>query len=255
MRDIQLQCLIDGQSYSARQLDDIQYHRHLHALHEMKRLGATIAHDGKALSHSDIDRLVPEHARNVSIATRQSYGPEGLKELFREQLRQSDQMWKEANDAPDGAPLLPAKVHVTITGVSLEDLYTVVNLDVIHHSYAPMHPDHHFASGDSKRLEHMEIFGHYGGPTWLFAHPDQTISVPVERDADYPKLMAGHTSLASDGTPMNLYAYHQFKPLNNGFSVKQCAVFPPKTPKPIVDGHKLHLAIEIWEAAKLAAAH
>src|SRR5688572_11860858 len=114
MSAIQLQCVIDGQNYSAEQLDDIQYHRHLHALHDMERLGANITRNGKSLSHSDIDRLLPEHARDVSIATRESYGAEGLKELFHEQLRQSDEMWKEANDAPKGAPMLPAAAHVTV---------------------------------------------------------------------------------------------------------------------------------------------
>lgn len=254
MRDLQLHCLIDGKSYSASQLEDIQYQRHILALHRMARLGATIEDDGRPLSHDDIDRLLPDQALAISIVTRQSYGPAGLKTLYREQLLASDKMWKAANDAPEGAPLLLAQTDIKVTGVSLEDLAQVVNLDAIHHVYAAMHPDHDFASGDSTRLEHMETFGHYGGPTWLYAHPDPTISVPVERDADYPMLMAGHTTLASDGTPMNLYAYHQFKPLGNGFAIKQCAAFPPKTPMPIVDGHKLHLAIEIWEAAKLAAA-
>ncbi|WP_242128156.1 hypothetical protein [Sphingobium sp. Sx8-8] len=253
MRNLQLRCSIDGSSYSAKQLDEVQYQRHIHGLHSLLRLGAIIEQDGQPLSHDAIDRLLPEDARAVSIATRQSYGPDGLKELYRDQLLESDKMWKAANDAPADAPLLLAQTDVTVTGVSLEDLAKVVSLDHIHHAYAALHPDHDFALGDNTCLEHMETFGHFGGPTWLFAHPDKSISVPVERDEEYPMLMAGHTTLASDGTPMNLYAYHQFKPLENGFAIKQCAAFPPKTPLPIVDGHKLHLAIEIWEAAKLAA--
>ncbi|BBD99643.1 hypothetical protein SAMIE_1031440 [Sphingobium amiense] len=253
MRDLQLSCLIDGCSYSAKQLDGVQYRRHVHALHTLMRLGAVVNRRGQPLSHDAIDRLLPEDAREVSIATRQAYGPDGLKELYRDQLLESDKMWRAANDAAADAPLLLAQTDITVVGVSLEDLSKVVGLNAIHHVYAALHPDHDFAIGDETCLEHMETFGHFGGPTWLFAHPDKSISVPVERDEEYPMLMAGHTTLASDGTPMNLYAYHQFKPLENGFAIKQCAAFPPNTPLPIVDGHKLHLAIEIWEAAKLAA--
>lgn len=255
MRELDFQCLIDGENYTASQLERLQYQRHIHMLHQLKRLGANVVQGEKALSHDDIDRLVPVEAREVSIATRQSYDIEGIKALFREQLLESDRLWKAANDAPEGAPLLLARTQITVTGVSLEALGSVVNLDAIHHCYALLHPDHNFASGDSIRLEHMEIFGHYGGPTWLYAHPDKAMTVPgVERDPEYPMVMAGSTTLGSDGTPMNLFAYHQFKPLENGFSIKQCAAFPPRTPQAIVDGHKVHLAIEIWEAAKLAAA-
>jgi hypothetical protein len=35
---------------------------------------------------------------------------------------------------------------------------------------------------------------------------------------------------------------------------KLCCVFPPGTSKEIVKGHKLHMAIEIWEVAKIATA-
>jgi len=255
MRDFDFQCVIDGENYTVSQLERVQYLRHILMLHQLKRLGADVAHGEKMLSHDDIDGLGPEEARAVSIATRQAFDIDGIKHLFRKQLLEADRLWKAANDAPDGAPLLLARTQITVRGISLEALGSVVNLDAIHQCYALLHPDHHFASGDSVRLEHMEIFGHYGGPTWLYAHPDQSLTVPgVERDPDYPMVMAGSTTLGSDGTPMNLFAYHQFKPLEHGFSIKQCAAFPPRTPQVIVDGHKVHLAIEILEATKLAAA-
>jgi len=254
MSVVQLECLIDGQNVSTTQLEKVQYDLHLHMLREMKKLGATLRHDGKSLSDDDIGRLTLEEARDVSIATRKSLGVEGLKELFRDELLATDQMWKDANDVPEGAPSLYAQTDVKVTGVTLEEVGKVINLNAIHEVYAQMHPDHCFAKGDGKLLEHMEVFGHFGGPTWLYAHPSETISVPVERDEAYPMVMAGSTTLASDGTPMNLFAYHQFKPLDDGFAIKQCAIFPPGTPQDIVEGHKLHLAIEIWEGAKLAAA-
>ncbi|TMR99224.1 hypothetical protein [Nonomuraea basaltis] len=46
MGEITIDCTIDGQAYSAEQLDRLRYVRELHVLHQMKRLGATIEHHG-----------------------------------------------------------------------------------------------------------------------------------------------------------------------------------------------------------------
>jgi hypothetical protein len=83
----------------------------------------------------------------------------------------------------------------------------------------------------------METFGMYGGPSEVYAAIDMTISVPVELEVDYPLLTAGYATLASDGTDIIIFAFRQFKPLDNGLAVKLCCVFPSKTPKELVDGH------------------
>lgn len=61
----------------------------------------------------------------------------------------------------------------------------------------------------------------------------------------------GRTKLASDDSEVDIYAGHQLKPLSNGFVVKLCALFPTKTPKELVDGHALHLAMEFPATGEL----
>jgi hypothetical protein len=253
MPQLTMECSIDGQPYSAEQLERLQYDRQVHVLHEMKRLGTVIQHDGSPLSDDDINLLSPEDARAVSIAARQSYDVEGIRDLFKKQLQASDQMWRDANDAPAGAPPQIASADLTITGLSLDEFRGGFNFDTLQRIYAAINPDHYFAHADSNGPLLMETFGMHGGPSLMYAIPDPGISVPVEREAGYPLLSAGYTLLA-DGTNPNMFAYHQYKPLEHGLTVRLCAIFPPKTPKVIVDGHKAHMAIEIWEGAKLVAA-
>jgi hypothetical protein len=54
-------------------------------------------------------------------------------------------------------------------------------------------------------------------------------------------LTAAYTTLASDGANINILAFHQFKPLDNGLGYQTRRVIPPKTPRELVDGHKVHM--------------
>src|ERR1700693_485469 len=95
-------CSIDGQDYSLALLATVRYHRDLHVLHEMKRAGASIVHRSKTLSDDDINLLNAEEAYAVSVATRQSYDPDGIRKLFAEQLQASERMWRDMNAASEG---------------------------------------------------------------------------------------------------------------------------------------------------------
>ncbi|MEU0513406.1 MULTISPECIES: hypothetical protein [unclassified Amycolatopsis] len=59
----------------------MEYDRHRHVLHEMKRLGAAIEHAGNRLIQEEIDFLNPAEARTASITARQSYGIEDITSL------------------------------------------------------------------------------------------------------------------------------------------------------------------------------
>ena len=89
MRDFTFECSIDGQPYSLGLLATIRYHRDIHVLHELKRAGATVALDGRALSHDDINLLGAEVAFAVAVAARRSLDPEEIRRLFNEQLQAS----------------------------------------------------------------------------------------------------------------------------------------------------------------------
>jgi hypothetical protein len=51
---------------------------------------------------------------------------------------------------------------------------------------------------------------------------------------------------------MHVIAAHQVKPNENSFELKPMVFFPQSTPKELVDGHKIHLALEFLDAVQTA---
>lgn len=253
MDGISLECVIDGQPYSTQQLDAIEHARHIHVLHDMKRLGTRIVHHGHTLTDDGINLLSAVDARETSIATRRRLGPDGVRELFKLQLRASDEMWKSAQDVSNEAQMQVGETDLTIRGISFDVYHKAISMDRLVEIYPLLNPDHFFAEHNDKGLVVVETFGMHGGPSELYIHPKQDIVVPVKRLDDYPILVAGLTTLR-DGSDPNMLAYHQFKPMEDGFQVRLCCTLPPNSPKEIVNAHKVHMAIEIWQGAKLAAA-
>ncbi|MFD5315814.1 hypothetical protein [Streptomyces sp. NPDC127098] len=256
MSDITIDCAIDGQSYATEQLDRLRHARNLHVLHQMKRLGANIEHDHKPLSDDEIDCLSAEDAHEVNVATTLAYGVEGLRELFAEQLRMSDRMWKDWDAASAGLPLQTARAELRVTGVTVEEFRAhVADFDELQKLVVEANPDHFFFYPDRAGVAYaMETFGMYGTPTDVMVAADPKLPAPFDLDEGFQLLLAGHTRLSSDGTPVSIIAYHQCKPLPNGLVVRLCALFPAKAPRELVDGHKLHLAIEFTKTLELIAA-
>jgi hypothetical protein len=254
MVDIAIACSIDDRPWSGGQLAMVAYDRHRHVLHEMKRLGATIEHAGGRLSHDEIDFLNAADARTACIAARQSYGVDGITHLYRDLLQASDRMWKEVNAGTGKeAPMQFATADVTVTGLTIEELRGALGTPSLIRDYALLNPDHYFIEVDGDGMHAMETFGMYGAPTEMHLIADPAIPVPVEPAAGYLILTAGSTSLARDGTDINVLAFHQYKPLENGFTVKLGSLYPATTPQQLVEGHKVHMAIEFWSMCELAA--
>lgn len=232
----------------------MRYQRDLHVLHEMKRVGATILHEGKSLSDDDINLLSIEEAYEVSAAARRSYDPDGIRELFSEQLKASEQRWKQMNVASDGLPLQACVAYITITGISFDDFArNMATQTPFLQDYTHLHPDHYFISKNGEQLRGVETFGMYGGPSGMCLTPVPNLSVPIERDETYPFAFGAIASLVN-GTNSNAPVFMQFKPIENGLKVKTGCCFPANAPKEMVEGHKLHLAIEFLGFAKVIAA-
>lgn len=255
MSDITIDCTIDGQAYSTEQLDRLRYVRDLHVLHQMRRLGATIEHHHRPLSDDEIDHLSPEDAHAVNVATRLAHGAEGLRKLFAEQLRASDRMWKDMTAASAGLPRQRACAELVVTGVTWEDFHThVSDFGELQKLVVPANPDHFFFEQEEPGVARaMETFGMYGTPTEVLVAADPTLPAPFDLDEGYRLLLAGHTRLSSDGSRVDIIAYHQFKPMPGGLVVKLCALFPAKAPKELVHGHELHLAVEFAKTLELIA--
>ncbi|MGW5693134.1 hypothetical protein ACWEWX_19815 [Streptomyces asiaticus] len=256
MREITIDCTIDGQPYSAEQLDRLRYVRDLHVLHQMKRLGASIEHHNRPLSDDEIDYLTPKDAHDINVATTLAYGAEGLRKLFAEPLRTSDRMWKDWNTASAGLPLQKSCAELAVTGVALEEFRAhVADFEELQKLVVEANPDHFFFCPEGAGGAYaMETFGMYGAPTDVLVTVDPTLPAPFDLDEGFQLLLPGRVKLTSDGTPIDIVAYHQCKPLPNGLLVKLCALFPAKTPKELVDGHKLHLAIEFAATLEMISA-
>ncbi|WP_299177329.1 hypothetical protein [uncultured Brevundimonas sp.] len=254
MGDFTFRCRIDGQPYSPALLQTIRYHRDVHVLHELKRAGAAVAIDGRTLSHDDINLLGADAAFAVSVAVRRSLAPDDIRTLFKEQLLASDRRWRDMNAASDGLPLQACVADIEITGVSFDAFVENMKTQTpFLADYPALHPDHFFISKQGETLQGVETFGMYGGPSEVRLSPVPDLVAPIERDETYP-FAFGAAATLPDGTNANAPAFMQMKPIENGLAVKAGCCFPAKAPREMVEGHKLHLAIEFLGFAATTAA-
>lgn len=255
MSTIDVEVTIGGRLHSPEQLDRLRYERDLHVLHQLKRLGARIERDGSSPTDDDIDHLTAADAHELSVATRLAHGADGLRKIYEEQRRASDRMWKEIQAASEGRPLQAARADLTVRGMTHEEFYAhVTDFSRLQSAVVQAHPEHFFFYPEEDGALAMETFGMYGVPTEVRVVADPAVPPPVPIEEGFRLLLAGRTSLAEDGTPVDIVAYHQFKPLENGMIVKLCAMFPAEAPKELVDGHSLHLAVEFRATLEMIAA-
>lgn len=253
-----IEILIDGQSYTQEQLKRYEYERTLHSLHEMKRLGAEISDNGKPLSHIDINWLEPKDAEHISVETRSKLGEDGVLELFKDVLADSDQRWKTFNQVPIAEQgVQTCEVDLFFPEMTLNNDFTLskigdtqrkVPFNMMSHDilgYLKTYPEHYMRS--------MECIGLFGEPVLCSPVPLRDIPdyVPVVRHPDYPICGSSEVNL-KDGTPMHLGAIHQFRITEKGLHVKSIFFCPNNAPKAISEGHKLHFAIELINDISMA---
>lgn len=251
-----LNCSIRGETSSAVQLAQVEYARHLHVLHDVKRRGArvTLAGHTADLTHSAIDLLEADTAREVSVRTRSALDVDALRELFADQLRASERIWAMASDCPAGSPLRAAAADVTITGLTLDQLRAgLLRSRDREHAYESLNPDHYAMADRDGQLYVMETFGMCGGPTEMFVVTAPGMPAPVEPAPGYQVLTSGYAKSTSNGAKMEMPVFHQIKESDGGLEVKLGAFFPPLMPQPIVDGQGMHMAIEFWHLARSLA--
>lgn len=226
MPDIVIACAIDNRPWSCGQLAMVEYDRHRHVLREMKRLGATIELAGGRLTHEEIGFLKAADARTACITARQSYGVDDLTHLYRTCCGHPT----GCAGTEKNAAMQFATADVTVTGLNIEDLGGTLGPASLSRDYALLNPDHYFIEENGDGMHAMGAFGMYGAP-----------------DRDAPHCGPGHPgsprtgsrisdphgrleSLARDATEINVLAFHQYKPLENGFTVKLGSLYPAATP-------------------------
>ncbi|MFK4548156.1 hypothetical protein RKD29_007752 [Streptomyces tendae] len=253
--DLTFECEINGRSLGAEQIALLSHQREIHVLHELKRAGARLERDGAPLSDDAINALAPEAAQALSIAVRRSYSFEDYEDMFREQLAASDQMWRGLRDASGDRPLQPCVADLTFHGVSYDDFArNVHSMAPFLDGYAQCNPDHFSIKRDGDELRLIEIFGMCGGPSALRLSNDPGVVVPIEHDESYPVEFAGRGALR-DGMDAGNPAYHQVKPIDGGVAVRAGCALPAAAPQAMVEGHKMHLAIEFIGFARYVAGY
>lgn len=220
-------------------------------------MGATFIYEGNEISLDSLLKLPLVEARKALIKTKVKLGDEGILNLYKEQLKESDKMWYEiASKTVKGRNLQPSYVDVDVDGHTLGEFLAfnqVLNKMTDPTLPFKIHPEHFVFAGVHGGQEVMEMVGQYGNPTYqkLFIHPDAPKPVPV--DSDTKLAMIGDGVLMSDqNLDMMMYGMHQFKMKKGGLKIKLGVFFPDSAPSEMVLGHQEHLAVEFYNSLTLA---
>ncbi|QOV18426.1 hypothetical protein INP51_10405 [Blautia liquoris] len=257
MSEIKYTFTANGENWTKSQLERLEYERNLHMLHLLKRHGVEIKDGDKVLSDAEIDYLTMEKAWDVSIKTRMQYKGDKIIDLYKDDFKLSDEMWKKLGFSQE-KPMKVSRCNMSVTGISLQDFAGMMkSMQTNDYIGLASHPEHficHISFDDGKLLG-IEPFGMYGTPTLVNVDvvEDSKLSdqIRADKDPSFPMAMAGETFLADGVTPVNC-PYHQFKPTADGFETKAAVYWPENTPDEIVSGHALHLAMEFSRGMQLS---
>ena len=249
MTQTEIKVIACGREYTQQELDDIYISRGYYTLHEMKKLGATLLDEsGKELAESEIDALLPEEVRGVLLVNKLRIGKGGLNRLYDKQYRQADEMWLDILSKSDGDySQKAARAHLTVTGLTFGKYMKIIGSALrVRKFLLKMHPDHI----DATMTSVTEIMGMYGMPTQMIGKLKEPAPAPV--DEEHNVRLIGASFLTSNPDKKNAVAMHQVKKFKGGLDILAGAYFPSATPQELVEGHSIHMAVEISNAFRCA---
>jgi hypothetical protein len=259
VRPLTITVTIDGRLVSDFELKSVYLARARKTLSDMIELGAAAGLNGMAVGQSDVEALDLEQVKTVLRESKERLGRSGLLSLYREQLLKSDQMWREiAAASPPDRDFQASTAEIRANGVSIGQFMTLFykmtrasDLTIFH----DIHPEH-FVTETPKftRSTVMEVLGMHGEPMYMYMDIKRRGKgiLPISIDHDTDAAMIAYGRLMSDGTPIHLIAVHQFKNTDTGMLMKAGIFFPAAAPKEMVDGHKMHLAVEMANTMRIA---
>lgn len=255
MNNIKFNFIINGTEWNKAHLERMEYERNLHMLHSMKRHGLEVADGEHTLSDDEIDYLTSQKAWEVSIAVRKKYTGQQIQELYKSSFDMSDAMWKSL-PFDQNKPMKASYCGMSVEGISLQEFMKVFQMMQADEGVLfASHPEHFATIVTDEKIIGIEPFGAYGTPTLCKADvvkPDELgPQIQADIDASYPISMGGRAYL-SDGVIEINSPFHQLKPTENGFEAKLAVYWPEGVVDEIVEGHALHLAMEFYEALRLA---
>lgn len=241
---------IAGETYTDRQLQRLEYERTLHALHELKRLGADIG-----LTHTELNWLEPEYAKSLLLKVKLDLTPQGIETLLKDVLADSDKRWKEwAKEPIEKQGVRFGVTEFEFFNIGLAEFQKMMHSTDLAWGLGIMPEHYHFEGAVSSGTQRIvETLGAFGEPTDTVGKMSIPDYLNFERDKNYPQGFGGAIFLSSDDTPMYVGAIHEFCPTSEtSFRQKSTFFCPNNAPKAIADGHTLHFAIEIVNGMKVA---
>lgn len=247
MKKTKIKVIIDGKEYTQQSLEKIYIDRCYDTLHELKKLGAKLFDmQGKEIAASEIDILSPENVRSILLSNKLRIGKDELNRLYDEQYRQADKMWTEIIAKSDGDySKKAARAHIIVTGLTFSKYLKIIASAIkVRKFLLAMHPDHI----DATMTSVTEIMGMYGKPTQMIGKLKEPAPAPT--DKEHNLRLIGASFLTSSPSKKNAVAMHQVKKIKGGIDMLAGAYFPSATPQELVDGHSIHMALEISNVFK-----
>lgn len=247
---------IDGQLWTMEQLEAIEYQRDQHVLHELIRVGVELKDGNTVLTDDDVNYLEPADARRISVETRLRLGNDGVRKAFAAQLKRSDDFWHKIAEEWDPATgHVPSEIEMHVHGTTLQALMAAI-ANATEELMANAQPEHYAYYKEGAGNHGVEVMGMFGGPVAFTAGYDEVVGGGFESEEVEPGwkgTTGGAVHLESDGTDIHVCSRLQFKPTEDGFLFKTAILWPTNAPAALVQGHKLHYAIEYLEGFRLAA--
>lgn len=234
---------IGGKEWSHEELDEVFLERALFNLHEMHILGAVLrGTDGRVLTEAGIDEICDTEVRKTLLDNRLRIGKKRLDRLYDEQYREADRMWRDivSESVPGDYSKKVARAHLVITGLGVREYAKVTAASFkLKRLLLSVEPDHIDASG----LSVTEVMGQYGRPTQMKG--GLTRKAPGPKTKSHYLRLIGASHLTADPDITNAVAMHQVRPIKGGLDFLAAAHFPTATPQGLVDGHSIHMGIEV----------
>lgn len=260
MNKINIRVIIDNEEYTKKQLQLIKFEREKHVLQEMIHLGAVIIKDNQELSYDDVNYFSYKEAELVNKQAKEQLGVDQIRTLYANELKKSAQMWRDiVSDFNAEDDMFKATADIQVEGMKLNQFKDKLMSVLSGKDYSVLseHPEHFqfttsIDNNDNEKIG-METMGMYGGPTEVIVMMgDKALNEKVKSNAGFPDAPCG-TSRLVDGTLRKDIAHHQMRETENGFEILTTVYFPKNTPIEMVEGHKLHLAMETYEMICSAA--
>ena len=206
----------------------------------------TITVDGEERTRMDVATAQVDRAYKMLTRYKEKLGPEGFKELFKDEIRQTADKYIALAKASDPAKAKTARAEFYVKNCRIKDyLFAYLTTKPSDES----HPEHINVGITPKGAEVIEFVGNDVTPMVFLMKRGEDAGVPEQyvEDEDTDFCLKAGMFDEETGESFGMYAFHQFKQLENGdLKVSNCIIFPEKTDDTIVSGQAEHLMIEFY---------